>query len=510
MRYLLHQLLEESAARFPDRIAVRDQGKSISYRELDQRSNQLARLFLAEGVSGGNRIGLFLDKSIDAVIAIYGILKAGAAYVPLDPRAPAARVGYIASDCGLSWLISGGRQIGKLAELIEAGAKLEHVVTLADTSPLADSQLRHWRADDLDGHPFHPLLRSGIDQNLAYILYTSGSTGQPKGVMLTHRNALGFVEWTVEELGITHVDRLSSHAPFHFDLSIFDLFAAAAAGASVSLVPTVTSVFPVEVAKFIEGERISLWYSVPSILSLLSQHGDLEAGALPELRAMVFAGEVFPSKYLARLMDQLPHVAFHNWYGPTETNVCTAFHVEAPPDPAGPDIPIGRAIKNVETIVVAADGRRAATDEVGELYVRGATVMSGYWADPDKTASRLVPNPIDPASPDLCYRTGDLVAEQEDGNYRFFGRRDHQIKSRGYRIELGEIETALNSHPAVMECAVVAVPDDVISNRLLAHVVVEGAADQNDLIAWCASLIPRYMIPESFLFSEELPKTSTG
>jgi acyl-coenzyme A synthetase/AMP-(fatty) acid ligase len=209
-------------------------------------------------------------------------------------------------------------------------------------------------------------------------------------------------------------------------------------------------------------------------------------------------------------MKTLPHVSFHNWFGPTETNVCTAYRVDTVPDPLGPDIPIGRAITGVETMVVTADGRRAAPGEEAELLVRGPTVMRGYWGDPAKTASRLIPNPLDPTSPELVYRTGDLVAEEPDGNYRFLGRRDNQIKSRGYRIELGEIETALNAHPDVIECAVVAVPDDVISNRIEAHVVANGVVDSDVLTAWCATRIPRYMIPETFIFSDALPKTSTG
>ncbi|MFN2486436.1 MAG: AMP-binding protein, partial [Acidimicrobiia bacterium] len=357
-------------------------------------------MFRSHSVGHGDRVGLFLEKSIEAVVGIYGILKSGAAYVPLDPRAPVARVSLIAADCGLKWLISGGRQLSKLSNLIKEGAGLEHVVTLDGDSPPATEGL-HWSGpDELESHSGGFLDHHGIDQDLAYVLYTSGSTGQPKGVMLSHRNALAFVNWTVEELDITHEDRLSSHAPFHFDLSIFDLFAAAATGASVSLVPPATSVFPVEVAKFIEAERISLWYSVPSILSLLTQHGNLSQGAFPDLRVVVFAGEVFPSKFLSRLMGQLPHVSFHNWYGPTETNVCTAFPVAAPPDPNGTDIPIGKPIVNVETIVVTDQGHRAQTGEIGELFVRGATVMAGYWGDPEKTADRLVTHPLDPMSPD--------------------------------------------------------------------------------------------------------------
>ncbi|MGH8945781.1 MAG: AMP-binding enzyme, partial [Acidimicrobiia bacterium] len=203
----------------------------------------------------------------------------------------------------------------------------------------------------------------------------------------------------------------------------------------------------------------------------------------------------------------LPHVEFANLYGPTETNVCTAYRVPAPPDPAGGDIPIGKAIANDQTLVITEDGRLADRGEVGELLVRGATVMQGYWGDPEKTAPRLIPNPF---GRDLVYRTGDLVVEQDDGNYRFLGRRDHQVKSRGYRIELGEIETVLNSHPRVMESAVVAIPDEMISNRLKAFVASGDQLTEGELVEFCAARLPRYMVPESFEFRDTLPKTSTG
>ncbi|HKY48282.1 MAG TPA: amino acid adenylation domain-containing protein [Acidimicrobiia bacterium] len=509
MSRLLHQLLEDSSARFPDRPAVIQGDRVVSYAEMDRRSNQVARLLVAEGVQVGDRVGLFIDKSVEAVIGIYGILKAGASYVPLDFRAPSARLGYIAGNCGLSWLITTGKKTKQWPELMAAGAPLKNVIIMDGADPIPPAGVRGFGTNDLERQSNEPVSVDLNEDDLGYILYTSGSTGQPKGVMLSHRNGLAFVEWAIDELSLTSEDRLSSHAPFHFDLSIFDLYAAAGVGAAVALVPSSTSVFPMEVARFIREKQISVWYSVPSILSLLIQHANLAEGDLPGLRAMVFAGEVFPAKFLSRLMTTLPHVSFHNWYGPTETNVCTAYPVPSAPDPLGPDIPIGRAITGVETIVMTADGRLADPGDEGELLVKGPTVMKGYWGDPEKTAARLVPDPMAPGSGEVVYRTGDLVAEGP-GGYRFLGRRDHQIKSRGYRIELGEIETAINAHPDVIECAVTAVPDDVISNRIIAYVAAQPQLDDDTLAAWCATLIPKYMVPESFVFADLLPKTSTG
>jgi amino acid adenylation domain-containing protein len=328
--------------------------------------------------------------------------------------------------------------------------------------------------------------------------------------MLTHQNCLSFVEWAVEEYGVIHDDRLSSHAPFHFDLSTFDLYAAVCAGATVYLVPKAVSMLPVEIKKFIDEKGITVWYSVPSILTMLVEMGGLEPGDLPGLKTLLFAGEVFPTKYLSRLMGKLGHVHFANLYGPTETNVCTAYSVADRPPEDGPTISIGKAIADVETFVVDEQDRPVEPGEVGELLVRGPTVMAGYWGDPELTARKLIASPIERHLGDKVYRTGDLVEELNDGNYRFIGRRDNQIKSRGYRIELGDIEAALSAHPAVLEVAVIAVPDDMVTNRIVGYVAVSEEISAGNLQRFCGERVPAYMVPESITMLDALPKTSTG
>ena len=225
---------------------------------------------------------------------------------------------------------------------------------------------------------------------------------------------------------------------------------------------------------------------------------------------LLFAGEVFPTKYLRRLMELLPHARFANLYGPTETNVCTWYDVPALPEDMTEPIPIGRPITGVEAFTITETGEPAARDEVGELCIRGPTVMHGYWGDEERTARGLVADPRPGVSPAKVYRTGDLVQEMDDGNYRFLGRRDSQVKSRGYRIELGDIETALYAHPAVAECAVVAIPDDLVTNRIKAFVAARESLSPSELVSFCGDRLPRYMIPDLFEFSDGLPKTSTG
>lgn len=507
MQYLLHHYLRDSARTRPNAVALVDGDRSLTFKELDEQSNSVASRLIELGVSRGDRVGIFLPKSADGVIAIYATMKAGAAYVPIDPSAPETRVAYIADNCNIRHVISSESKRGVWAALFDAG--VEHVIALdTDDTNAPGGPTIHYRSWALSaGAPNDP---GTIDQDLAYILYTSGSTGDPKGVMLSHRNCRAFVEWMVDEYSVTSDDRLSSHAPFHFDLSTFDLFGAGLAGAPVYLVPKRATIFPVEIARFIDENEISVWYSVPSVLTMLTDRAGLERGALPSLRTILFAGEVFPTKYLSRIMHQLPHVEFANLFGPTETNVCTAYTLAEPPDEDDPPVSIGKAITNVETFVVDDNDRIVERGEVGELLVRGPTVMNGYWGDPDRTSTRLVPSPIATHLENPVHRTGDLVQEMADGNYRFLGRSDDQIKSRGYRIELGDIEAALVAHPSVLEAAALAIPDEFISNRIVAHISVNGEVDIREVKAFCEARIQKYMVPETFTIVEELPKTSTG
>jgi amino acid adenylation domain-containing protein len=349
-----------------------------------------------------------------------------------------------------------------------------------------------------------------IDADLAYILYTSGSTGTPKGVMLSHRNALAFVEWCAENIGVESSDRLSNHAPFHFDLSVFDLYLAALGAATVVLVPEDIAYFGQSLAGFIVDQRITIWYSVPSALKLITMVVD-EPRTFPLLRTVAFAGEVYPTPDLRKLKRMLPDAALWNLYGPTETNVCTYYRVhELPEDDR--TIPIGQACRNTDVFAVGPDGNVAGIGEEGELFVRGATVMKGYWGQPERTAEALVPNPLHEAEPDPVYRTGDRVRLQPSGDYEFLGRRDHQIKSRGYRIELGEIEAALTANESLQEAAVLGIPHDEWGTAIVAWVVPRQDAEltEVDVKRYVADRLPRYMVPERVVISIELPKTSTG
>ena len=510
---LLHDLLRDSAAAHPDRPAVVDADRSLTYAELALRSNRLAHLLQDCGVSHGDRVGLYLDKSLESVVGIYGILELGGTYVPLDPAAPPARLATIAKNADLRCLITGAEKAEIWPQLVEAGAPVETLVALnaSEDDVEAPAGVRLLSEAALAAQPDTPpegVSRS--DSDLAYILYTSGSTGTPKGVMLSHENALAFVDWAADEFEVKAEDRLSSHAPLHFDLSVFDLFAAVKAGAAVVLVPGQLSLFPVEQARWIRDAGITVWYSVPSILTLLVLRGKLAEVELPALRTILFAGEVFPTKYLHALMQLLPEVRFANLFGPTETNVNTWYEVPRWKDDPPASIPIGKPVRDVDIFAVSEDGTILETGETGEMYVRGPTVMQGYWGDQERTSATLFRDWGPGSSRYPTYRTGDLAYVDEKGDWVFLGRRDSQIKSRGYRIELGDIEAALHQHPSVVECAVVPVPDEVVTNRIKAFVVTRGEVGQEELVTFVCERVPRYMAPELFEFRETLPRSSTG
>ena len=506
-----------NAERFPDKEAIVFRGASITYRELEQRSNQLAHGLIASGVRTGDRVGLYLAKSIESIIGIFGIMKAGAAYVPMDPSAPAKRLAFIAKNSAMRALVSTANKAAELLEELPSDAALECVFLAeaeADAETTANGQVRMLTWRDLAGAPAEaPPDTGAIEDDLAYILYTSGSTGEPKGVMISHRAALTFADWGFETFQVQASDRFSNHAPFHFDLSTFDVFVSMKAGATTVLVPEELSVFPTSLADYIEEHRISIWYSVPSVLTRLVQLGGLKTRTMEHLRAILFAGEVFPVKHLRGLMALIPHAEYYNLYGPTETNVCTFYKVdEIEPDRTDP-VPIGKACANTKVFAVGDDNRVVQAGEIGELYVRGPSLMQGYWGLPEKTKTALISNTVlDSAYEDQVYRTGDHVKLDENGDYLFLGRRDHQIKSRGYRIELGEIETTLYNHPEVLEAAVIAIPDEDIGNAIKAVVVPKEGAQltRGGLEHFCSERIPKYMIPGMIEFRPALPKTSTG
>ncbi len=513
MAYLLHQLLEESALRHPDRPAVIFGDRTLTYCELDRASDQFAHLLLDVGVARGGMVGVHLHRGADALIAIHGALKIGAIYVPLDPQSPSARLRYIVDTCRLQVVATAREHLATLDDALKGAISVGRVVLMDGGNPgqrpLEAPAIVDWVADcaaDLLELPE----AATIDLDSAYVLFTSGSTGAPKGVVISHRNALTFVNAAGDLFDITADDRLSHVCPLLSDMSVFDIYVALRAGACIVGIPEVAAMFPPMLARAIREYGITVWNSVPSALVGVARLDNLD---LASLRLVLFAGEAFPVEPLRRLMAAVPEARFCNMYGQTEANTSTYHWVGGIPEGSREPVPIGRALPNFEVFALGDDGHQAVgPGEEGELYVRSSTVALGYWGDPDRSARAFIANPLDPSTGGRVYRTGDIVRLDAKGDLVFLGRKDLMTKSRGYRVEIEEVEGALRNHPGITNAAVIAVPDERIGNRLAAFVEprLPGGLTRDEVMAHCLSELPRYMIPEDITFCDALPLTPLG
>ncbi|MEJ2715526.1 MAG: amino acid adenylation domain-containing protein [Deltaproteobacteria bacterium] len=515
--FLLHHLLAQSARQYAAKEAFVCRDQSITYEELERKSDALALTLLQMGLERGNRVGIFLGKSLESIISLFGILKAGGIYVPIDPMAPPHRVEYILGNCDIECLVAASKNIEKLFREHHGAPSIRGLV-VADTDDcdrFQDSipgKCVSW-SEAMSTSVGEPPPLDISDTSPAYILHTSGSTGNPKGVVLSHLNALAFVRMAADFFNITPGDRFCSQAPLHFDLSVFDIFVGLQSGATVMLLPEVYSTFPIKMAEYIEKERISVWNSVSSVLALLLDKGALEKFNLDSLRIVHFSGDVMPVRVLRALRRVMRNASFYNIYGQTEANSSMFYPVQQIPEHDGWRIPIGKSFPNFDVFAVR-DSNELVTrpGEEGELFVGGSTVALGYWDAEDMTSEKFVPDPRFPALRKTVYRTGDLVRLDDQGNFVFAGRKDQMVKSRGYRIELEEIEAVLLSHLGIRSAVVIPIPDDLIGNRIVAVIVPEDgrAVTKESVAVHCASLLPKYMIPETVDFWDSLPKTSSG
>lgn len=498
MQTLVEQFTH-AAATWPARLALVDPaGVRLTYEELDALSGRFARFLVARGVAPGDRVGLITPKCADGIAAMLGILKAGAAYVPADYSAPA--------DRNRSILADGEVRLAVLDHAVQDLADgLESVLATVILGGSAAGDHVSWAEAVAGDALVRPVPRT-ID-DLAYILYTSGSTGVPKGVMLSHRNAVSFVDWCTREFAPSHEDRFSNHAPWHFDLSVLDIFVAFKHGAALFLVGEALGKDPKALAAFIADQRLTMWYSTPSILTLLAQFGDLGAHDYGALRTVFFAGEVFPVKHLRHITSLWPHPAYFNLYGPTETNVCTFARIPLPvPEARTQPYPIGWACSHCDALVLDESGAVVPEGDEGLLYIAGDSVFLGYRNRPEQNAKAFIER-----EGRRWYNTGDVVRLDPAEGYIYVGRRDRMVKRRGYRIELGEIERGLYQHPQLGEVAVVSVSDET-GVRIAAFLAAKDGAKPSiiELKAYCARQLPSYMSPDVFRFLDALPRTSTN
>jgi amino acid adenylation domain-containing protein len=464
----------------------------LTYQALNRRANQLAHYLRQRRVGPEGLVGLCLERSLERVVGLLGILKAGGGYVPLDPTYPPERLAFMLADAGVSILLTQPRMVEILpdhrASVVCLDTDWEAVAREEETNPV----------------------RVGTAANLAYVIYTSGSTGRPKGVMISQGSLVNYLAWCSQAYSVVAGQGAPVHSSLAFDLTITGLFAPLLVGRQVTLVPEPLDL--TDLSPTLSGQRdYSLVKLTPSHLALLG-HQLSEAEASGLTRAIVIGGEALLPEHIAFWQRAAPATALINEYGPTETVVgCCIYHVPAE-TPASGAIPIGRPIRNTQIYILDTKGQPVAIGVPGELHIGGGGVARGYLAHSALTAERFIPNPFSDKPGARLYKTGDQGRYLPDGNIDFLGRLDHQVKVRGFRIELGEIEIVLAQHPTVRETVVLAREDQPGDQRLVAYVVPHAKDDAapGDLRPFLEMQLPAYMVPTAFVVLDALPLTPNG
>ncbi|SNT45959.1 non-ribosomal peptide synthetase [Actinacidiphila glaucinigra] len=494
----LPELFQSQVARTPDASAVVFEDLPLTYAELNARANRLARLLVARGAGPERRVAVMMDRSADLVVTLLAVLKAGAAYVPIDPEYPAERVAYVLQDAKPALVVTTSGVGGVLPEGV-ARVVLDDPTTMTELGTLAGGDL-----SDTDRSrallPAHP----------AYVIYTSGSTGRPKGVAVPHAGVVNRLAWMQDAYRLSSDDRVVQKTPFGFDVSVWEFFWPLIEGATLVMARPGGHRDPAYLAELIRREQVTVAHFVPSMLQVFVT--EPTARDCTSLRAVVCSGEALPASLRDQFHTLLP-IPLHNLYGPTEASIdVTAFTCEPGADTTGA-VPIGRPIWNTQAFVLDAALRPVPPGVAGELYLAGVQLARGYLDRPALTAERFVANPHSTTG-ERMYRTGDLARWTTDGQLEYLGRTDHQVKIRGFRIELGEIETALLTHPSVAQTAVVVREDQPGDQRLTAYLVPangpDGGVDIAEIRAGLSAVLPEYMIPAAIVVLDGLPLTVNG
>lgn len=506
----LHDWLTGQAQHRPESCAVVFHRQTIRYGHLDQASNQLARALRAAGCVRGDRVALLLPKSIQALVGMFGSLKAGCIYVPLDTSSPAARITKILEQCEIRCLLVNGSTANLHHEIATLGGLPASArIVWMDSGPHPDAAIG-W--DDVCSQSPAPVDSPANSADPVHILFTSGSTGTPKGVVITHDNIIRFVDWAVPYFGIEASDRISCHPPLHFDLSMFDIYGAVAAGAEVHLLPPELNLLPHRLAAHIRDSRLTQWFSVPSVLNHMAKSGSVRWNDFPDLRRLLWCGAKLPTPALMYWMQRIPHASFFNLYGPTEATIASScYRVPSCPTDETAEVSIGPPCDGEQLLVLDEHLQPVAPGESGELYIAGLGLSPGYWRDPRKTGEVFLPNPSNPT--ERIYRTGDLAKVGYDGLIYHLGRIDSQIKSRGCRIELGEIETAVHAIPGVHDAAVVAIDTGGFESTVICCAFVPSSGSGLSpavLKRHLARVLPQYMLPANWMVLDRMPLNSNG
>jgi long-chain acyl-CoA synthetase len=495
----VEQFLAESAARFTHKTALVAGGPRTTYAELDDRASRLAQGLRARGLRRGERVVLFLGNSTEAVVGLFATLKAGGVFTIVHPSIKADKLAWLIAKYGATALLT---ETALVAVAREAVARSPLPVRIVAGPKASDGW--HAYADLIAASPSQAPAQPGIDVDLAMIVTTSGSTGVPKGVMMTHQNIVAAATSITTYLENVPEDVVLSVLPLSFDYGLYQVLMNVKTGATLVLERSFA--FPAAILQKLKDERVTGFPLVPTIAAMLLQRRDIEPGAFPHLRYLTSTAAALPPAHIVRLQQMFPQARMFSMYGLTECKRCTYLPpAELERRPAS----VGIAIPGTEAYVVDDAGNRVAPGVVGELVIRGAHVFKGYWDNPEETAKKLRPGPYPWES--VLY-TGDLFKTDEEGFLYFVGRKDDIIKTLGEKVSPKEVETAIYTLQGVREVAVVGVPDAMLGSAIKAIVVADpqAALSGRDVIAHCARRLESYMVPTLVELRDDLPKTANG
>ncbi|WP_270171066.1 non-ribosomal peptide synthetase [Paenibacillus sp. SYP-B4298] len=486
----LHHGFEAQVEQRPDAIAITCGSSRMTYRELNEKANQLAFRLRSAGVKPDTVVGIMLERSLDMMVAVFGVLKSGGAYLPLSPQHPDSRVRYMLENSQARLLLTARRYADKLS----------YPSIMVDDPEV-------YRGD------VHNPEHVNAPGDLVYVIYTSGSTGRPKGVMIEHHSLVNRILWMQKAYPIGQGDVLLQKTPFTFDVSVWELLWWSVAGASVHLLPPAMEKFPQAILEAVETNKVTMLHFVPSMLGAFLNYvdGAQEQYRLRSLTHVFASGEALLGgqvELFYRVLSEPWQPQLTNLYGPTEATIDVSYYDCSPVSPVSGIVPIGQAIDGIELMIIGDNGTGLAQGEIGELYIAGAGVARGYANQPELTEERFIPHPDQPGV--RMYKTGDLASWGVSGNLDYHGRTDHQVKIRGLRIELGEVEAGILSYSGVEQCAVAVTEESEALVKLVAYIVVREGFDLRQLRSHCKGILPDYMLPGSYVVLPQLPVTENG
>ena len=504
---LLHEFLEESARKYPKKVALIHKEERLTYQDINQRANQVANLLRVQGVCRGDRVAIFLDNSIESVVSLFGILKTDAVFLMLSPLLKAPKLGYILNNCQAKALITHVNKLNIISGGIQSVPSLKFSIFVGNKEkiPIGAPRPISWNEIDfLNPQPATRNPQPNIDLDLATIIYTSGSTGNPKGVMLTHLNMISAATSITTYLENIPEDIIMDVLPLSFDYGLYQIIMAFKFGGTVVLEKSFA--YPYEVIKQMVKERVTGFPGVPTVFAILLQMEDLKRYDLNSLRYITNTAASLPVEHIHKLREIFPQAKLYSMYGLTE---CKRVSYLPPEELERRPSSVGRGMPNEEVWIVDQNGNRVGPGIVGELVVRGSNVMRGYWGDQETTDRVLKPGVL--PGEKVLY-TGDLFRMDEEGFLYFVGRKDDMIKTRGERVSPKEVENAIYSFEGVVEVAVIPVPDDILGQAIKAFIVTRNGyhLTGKDVLRHCKKELEEFAIPKYIEFRDSLPKTSSG